>query len=456
MQIDKESERIEFKKSTSELENSMKDISAILNRCGEGTIYFGINDSGEVAGQVVSKNTLNDIAVHIQNQIKPNIRPKITELNIENKTVIKVDFYGNQKPYSAGGKYYIRVLDRSEQLSPDELREIMLNTDSKSIWEKTLTKFTENDVDKNALGNFYQQAVDCKRLVALDNYSDTKLLTSLSLMEDGKLNNAGYFLFSNKAPVSLKLGICSTDECIKFLDVNIISDNIFNLIREAVLFISKNIRWEIRIDGIGPERTEIPEIPSDSIREIVVNAFAHADYNSLTEHEIRITPNQVKIHNPGEFPLGYTPEDFAYNDTVSIPRNKIILRVLYLSKIVETMGSGIKKVFLECSEKNIEFKYETVKHGYNFIFFRKNHENQSTESSKKSNNINKNVIEPFEKIVVRLIKYDPKLKVEELAELTGKNEKTVWRCLTNLREKEIIERIGARKKGAWKILKEIN
>ena len=42
MNIGKESERIEFKESLSELEIGIKSISSMLNRNKEATLYFGV------------------------------------------------------------------------------------------------------------------------------------------------------------------------------------------------------------------------------------------------------------------------------------------------------------------------------------------------------------------------------------------------------------------------------
>lgn len=61
----------------------------------------------------------------------------------------------------------------------------------------------------------------------------------------------------------------------------------------------------------GTSRLEIPEIPVEAIREIVVNSFAHANYRGVTENEIAITPTQIEIYNPGEFPINLSPDMFV-------------------------------------------------------------------------------------------------------------------------------------------------
>ena len=75
----------------------------------------------------------------------------------------------------------------------------------------------------------------------------------------------------------------------------------------------------------GTARVEIPEIPVEAIREIVVNSFAHADYRGVTENEIDITPTQIEIYNPGTFPDDLTPFDFIERNLSSFRRNKLIL-----------------------------------------------------------------------------------------------------------------------------------
>ncbi len=64
------------------------------------------------------------------------IYPIIKEVNIEDKTIIEVSFKGIEKPYSCFGRYYKRVFDLTEEMTSQELKYMMLNTDFTSIWEK--------------------------------------------------------------------------------------------------------------------------------------------------------------------------------------------------------------------------------------------------------------------------------------------------------------------------------
>ena len=139
-------------------------------------------------------------------------------------------------------------------------------------------------------------------------------------------------------------------------------------IKEAISYLQNHISYKSNIAGI--QREETPEIPLLAIREIVVNAFAHANYRSITEHEIDITPTIIDIYNPGEFPINYKPEDFAERRIQSMPRNRKILDVLYRSKNVEVQGSGIRKVLELCAANNVKYEYYNNEFGFRFSFHR--------------------------------------------------------------------------------------
>ena len=306
----------------------MDDVVSILNKVGNGVLYFGVKPNGDVCGQEVSASTLDDIATFFKKAIKPMVYPSIKEEIIEGNHIVKVEFSGSERPYSSFGRYYKRVHDRAEEMTPDELKHMMLNTDYSSIWENNLTTFGIEYVDKEALKKFYNKAVNCGRLTPLENYNEEDLLMMLGLLQDNKLSNAGYFLFSNNEPTVLKLAVYATDERLNFIDINRIHGNIFNLIDIATTYISEHMNWKVEFEKNSTSRIEVPEVPLEAIREIVVNAFAHANYRTVTEHEIAITPTIIDIYNPGEFPLNYKPEDFADRRIQSMPRNKKILDVL--------------------------------------------------------------------------------------------------------------------------------
>ena len=83
-----ETETLEFKQSTAELDAAMNSISAILNKHQAGELYFGIKPNGEVVGQIVTDQTLRDISQKIANLIEPRIFPIITKVVIDGKDCV--------------------------------------------------------------------------------------------------------------------------------------------------------------------------------------------------------------------------------------------------------------------------------------------------------------------------------------------------------------------------------
>ena len=452
MNLGIESETVEFKKTTGEIEKAMDNIASMLNKHGHGTLYFGVSPNGEVTGQQISASSLDDVAKKIKEAIKPMIFPEIKKETLEGKEVIRVDFSGREIPYSSFGRYYKRVFDRTEEMTPDELKRMMAETDKSSYWENNLTNFGLESVDIDALKEFYDRAVSCGRLEEMAKFDAEDLLAGLGLYEDGKLTNAGFYLFANNKPATLKLAVYVSDERINFSDIGRIEDNIFNLIRKGFSYIKEHINWRVEA-GNGTSRIEVPEIPIEAIREIVVNSFAHADYRGISENEIDITPTKVEIYNPGRFPEGLSPEMFARQRIRSMPRNKVILNTLYKSKDVEIFGSGFRKVYALCDKDNVKVEASSEGDGFSFTFYR------DTRQDHVPINVPVNVSDnssgakvSTEAKVYMLLKEDPTQTRESLAKRTGRTVRTIQRALDRLSGDGKIRRIGSSKTGYWEIL----
>ena len=75
----REDEHTEFKKTTAELTEAMCSISAILNKHGEGTLYFGVKNDGTPFPFTIADSTLRDVSRKVFEAIKPQIFPSIDE-----------------------------------------------------------------------------------------------------------------------------------------------------------------------------------------------------------------------------------------------------------------------------------------------------------------------------------------------------------------------------------------
>lgn len=84
--------------------------------------------------------------------------PKIEIVSINGIDAIKVDFSGNDIPYSAFGRYYIRIADEDRELAPNELRKMMISKEYEENWCDKLTSYTIADVKEECLLKFYENA----------------------------------------------------------------------------------------------------------------------------------------------------------------------------------------------------------------------------------------------------------------------------------------------------------
>jgi len=446
-----ETETLEFKKTTGEIKEGVISISSILNKHRVGTLYFGVKPNGEAIGQEISESTLRDISRAVYESIRPQIYPVITEDILDGRHVIKVEFEGDDIPYSAYGRYYLRTADEDREISPAELKHFFVANAYKEKWEKTASDILKKDIDKKTIKKFCNKAIAAGRMIG-GKYSPTIILDRYGLVSGDYLTNAGNVLFGKKGPVTLKVAIFATDEKLTFLDMQLFEDNIYNLLDIAEQYILKNIRWTSEI--VDMERQEIPEIPIAVIREVLVNSFAHSVYNGSTYHEICIYPGKVTIYSPGVYASSHKPEEYVKKNLQSSIRNEKIAKMLFLSKSIEQFGSGFKRINSLCKDARIKFGYDIDDVGFTFVIYRKHISFTTEYSSNVTVNVPQDVtLNKTEQLVYQLLSSNPKYTREELADKISKTVRTVQRILNSLRDKEYIKRVGSDKTGNWKILK---
>ncbi|MCD8231839.1 MAG: putative DNA binding domain-containing protein [Clostridiales bacterium] len=444
----REDETNEFKKTTGEINEAMISISSILNKHGHGKIFFGLKNDGSPNKFTIVDSTLRDVSRKIFESIRPQIYPEVKTEFVDNVEIIVVNFKGKDKPYSAFGKYYIRVADEDREMSPSELRKMMIAQEYEENWENKSSGETINDVNQSTLNNFYKNATNCGRLPEMGTDANI-LMQKLGLLNGEYLTNAGKMLFSKNHPITLKMAVFATEHKNTFLDISRVEGNIFELINEATSYIIKNIRWSSRISDDGIHRIETPEIPIDAIREAVINSFAHARYDSSVQHEIDIYSNRISIMNPGSFANDFRPEDFATRDLHSFLRNELISKTLYLCKDVETFGSGLRKIYTLCRDSDVKVSYINSENDFTIEFSRTDR-NIMSEDGMINGMIN-GTISDLEGEILEILRKDEDITVPEMAEICKKSSRTISRAIAALKSKKLIERVGSNKAGSWKV-----
>lgn len=450
MNLGKETENIEFKKSTGELHQAIQSIAAILNKHGYGELYFGVLDNGEAVGQEVSDSTIRAVSEAISRDIEPRITPDIEWIEYEGRQVIKVAFSGNNRPYSAFGRFLIRVGTQNRSLTSIELRRLIIDEDYAQSWENGFSDASIDDISESTLREYFDEAVSSGRL-AMERFDKRALLASLDLIQGDRVRNAAIALFGSKARIGLKVASFATDDKITFTDLNDMKGNIFDLYHRALFYISDHMDWRAVITD---RRREYPEVPMEAIREIVINAFAHAKYRPTPEIEINFHPNKIVIFNPGSFPSDMTPNDFISGYLPSIKRNPLIIDVLYRCRGVEKAGTGFKRMAEICAKDGVSWDYQNTAYGFFFVFYR-HHKAPRGKKEKIAKDGTACSLTPNQRIIYRMIAKDPKVSREEMAKRIKKSTRTVQRATDELSDRGLISRVGGNQYGYWKVIGEI-
>lgn len=437
LNLGKENENLEFKESIAEFDKACKAIVAMLNKSGYGTIYFGVKDNGDVIGHNIGKDTLSTIIDRIKDSIKPSIYPTISTKTIEDKTIIIVTFFGKNKPYAYKGSFFIRVEQQNLLVDPLVLRELIKEShEYNDKWENEPTNYGVEYIDDDSVDIYYRQAVSMGRINKFEHTSE-ELLTQLNLIVDGKLTNAGLYLFGKNCPLVYKAVEYPTTERLNPIDLKRFEGNIFNLINQINNFINQKMKWKVEISGV--QRTEKPEIPIIAIREVVINSLIHCDYHSDTEHQVSIDPENIEIYNPGIFGE-FTPVDYVEKILPSRTKHKVIQGVIFKAFDVETLGRGLKRMDNACKDNNNIWDYTKYNFGFSFIFKRfkflntKNLSNDAKKIIQYMQN-NNNILE----------------NIAIATEVINKKDRQTHTVIKELVDNNIIIRVGSNKSGFWQI-----
>jgi ATP-dependent DNA helicase RecG len=120
-------------------------------------------------------------------------------------------------------------------------------------------------------------------------------------------------------------------------------------IRRADAFVMGNMRRGVRL--IGLERVEETEYPPEAVREAIVNAVAHRDYQ-IRGDEIRVLlfADRIEFYSPGRLPGHVTVENLVRE---RYSRNETVVQVLSDMGFIERLGYGIDRMLRLMAEAGL-------------------------------------------------------------------------------------------------------
>lgn len=95
------------------------------------------------------------------------------------------------------------------------------------------------------------------------------------------------------------------------------------------------------INGAYREKKE--KIPENAFRETIANALVHRDWMRQSYIQISMTDNQIVISSPGGLPKELSEKEFL-DSQISIMRNPVIGNVFFRLDIIESFGTGIRRI----------------------------------------------------------------------------------------------------------------
>ena len=438
-----ETNKLEFKADLpAEHKKFIKTVVAFSNSTG-GRILFGIRDDREIIG--IPDETLYRIKDAITDSIYKSCHPKITPeiyvVTLRDRNIIVVDVQpGQECPYFIKSEglekgTYIRVSGTSMPANEETIKTLQMRGKKLSF-----------DVMENPSVEVVQSELEslCARLssynleIAPVNLEDFKVI---------KKRGRGYIATNAYALLTSNPFLYARVQCARFRgpdeltivdSVDLVSD-VVSQVEGAVSFVKKHLNLNSKIEGLV--RKDSYEIPEVAFREAIVNAVVHREY--MMEGcciFVRIYDDRLVIESPG-LPLGLDVNNLKSGH--SKMRNDALGSVFKAMGFIERYGTGIRRMFSECSKAGIPGP-EFVEDGDFLVFtFRRPKEASGDSSDSSSDSVS---------LVLSEIRKNPSISQSQIVDNTGLSIATVKRIVSDLRKSGAIKRKGNNRRGSWIIM----
>lgn len=357
-----ESRTLEFKAELPQDSSKwIKTVVAFANGAG-GRIIIGVTDSREIVG--IPKDTdifeLKDsIADTIDQMCEPQIMFDITAEKIEEAQLLILRVFPcNATPYyikKQGKKNgtYIRLGATTRNADFTALEELQFR--GKRIFYDSIvdTELTITDDDIKFLCDDFSKRAE--RKITRNDLVNFKLLVGEN--KDAPTNACALLLgkhdFTSRIQCAQFKGVTRTF----FLDKKEYEGPLCSQIDGAYNFVLSHIKMSLEINGIVHK--EHFEIPVAAVRELIVNAAVHRNYQMPSSIQVAVYDDRVEVTSPGTLYGSLTIEE-AINGHSSL-RNPVLAHTLEKIGVIEGWGSGLKRITELCNSYTPGFKHLEIK-----------------------------------------------------------------------------------------------
>lgn len=330
-----ESTQMEFKDiETGKLPDSIpKTLVAFLNTEG-GDLMIGMDDKGNASGLEDPDDVSKRLSSIISNLILPDaavfIHQKTVQINQKNVIKVTVET-GTERPYYLArtglkpGGVFIRQGSTCLPVSEASIRTMIMDTAGKSFEE----------------ARSWNQELSFKTLEKeMGEFSSANMKNLRIIGEDGLFSNLG-LLLSDQCPFSIKTALFQGCDGSIFRDRCEFSGSVLKQLEQAYSYLCGTNRTAARFTGL--RRSDTQDYPDQAIREALLNCIVHRDYMFSGSTIINIYQDRIEFITLGGLVSGISME--AIKSGISQSRNPNLCSAFYRMKLVESYGTGIRKIF---------------------------------------------------------------------------------------------------------------
>lgn len=430
-----ENERVEYKSQM--IDDICKEVIAFANTEG-GVIYIGIDDQGNVIGIDNVDETYTRLTNGIRDAIAPDVTVFVRYILQDNK-VIRIEVgEGSYKPYYLKGKglkptgVYIRQGASSVQASPEQIRRMIKDSDG-DVFEEMRTLRQELTFDGAAAAfKHYKVAFSEDKFIAL----------GLRNIHDDQYTNLALIL-SDQCPHTTKIAVFGDCENITFKDAKEFGGSIFKQLDDSYDYLALCNRTASVFKGL--ERLDKSDYPEAAIREALLNALVHRDYSFSGSVIINVNDECMEFISLGGLLPGLSAEDIRSG--ISQPRNRKLAEIFHRLRLIESYGTGIRKIYALYKDCPIQPRIEVTHNTFKLILPNMNTASIEAAGKKTETDPNAPTITPQMKTVLDYLAEYDEISDEELQELLNIKKTRAYLLTRQMREEKLIEIVG---KGAAK------
>jgi ATP-dependent DNA helicase RecG len=180
------------------------------------------------------------------------------------------------------------------------------------------------------------------------------------------------------------------------------------------------------------------------LREALLNAVTHKEYQGGAPIQIRVYSDKLMIWNEGQLPENWTIKKLLQNHS-SRPNNPDIANAFFRSGYVEAWGRGISKIEEQCIATGIPAPTYSNEGSDFWVIFHKDIYNEEELSNRE---LNERQIK-----AVLYVKENRKITNKEYQEINQTSERTASREISELIKMNLLEQAGSFGAGSFYKLK---